>query len=88
MSDTGEQFVTRAFITPECRENRTADGAFEEAVDRLKTEYDAILEGWKQEDEQPTLALMLFYERPIPDETAPVIPPFFCGTPTPEEGER
>lgn len=77
MSD--QQFVTRAFITPDCRENRGADGAWEEAARRLRAEYDAILDGWDGEVEQPTLALSLLFHRPIPDETAPVIPPFFCG---------
>jgi len=72
---TAEQHVTRAFITPECRENRGQDGAWEEAVRRLRVEYEAIVEGWSGEGEQPTFAVMLLYERPIPDETAPVIPP-------------
>ena len=78
-SETKHQLITRAFITPECRENRGADGAWEEAVKRLRTEYEAVVAGWADEDEQPTFALQLLYERPIPDETAPVVPPFFCG---------
>jgi hypothetical protein len=61
-----EQLVTRAFITPECRENRGVDGAWDEAVRRLRVEYDAILGGWAGEDDQPTLTLMLLYERSTP----------------------
>ena len=79
MTGTAEQLITRAFITPECRENRGTEGAFDEAVARLRTEYEAVVAGWADEDETPTFALMLFYERPIPDETAPVVPPLFCG---------
>jgi len=78
--ETKEQLITRAFITPECRENRGDEGAWEEAVRRLRTEYDAVLAGWADAEEKPTFALMLFYERPIPDETAPVIPPLFAGS--------
>jgi hypothetical protein len=32
-----------AIVTPECRENRGKDGAFEEAARRLREEYDIIL---------------------------------------------
>lgn len=74
-----QQLITRAFITPECRENRGVQGAWEEATRRLRAEYEAVVEGWADADEKPTLALMLFYERPISDETAPVIPPLFAG---------
>jgi hypothetical protein len=37
--------VSHSFITPECRENRTDEGAFEEAVERARVEYEAILDG-------------------------------------------
>jgi hypothetical protein len=55
--------ITAAFITPECRSNRGDDGAWQEAVDRLRAEYDAVLEGWRGEDQQPTLNLVLELER-------------------------
>jgi hypothetical protein len=81
-----QQLVTRAFITPECRENRGSDGAWEEAVRRLRVEYEAVVEGWAEAHEQPTFALMLLYERPIPDETATVVPPLPSGDQS--KGER
>jgi len=74
-SEPRHQLVTRAFITPECMNNRGSGGAWEEAVRRLQDEYEAVVRGWKDAEEKPTFALMLFYERPIPDETAPVVPP-------------
>lgn len=55
--------VTAAFITPECRENRGIEGAWDEAVARLRAEYDAIVEGWKNERRQPTLNLVLTMDR-------------------------
>lgn len=56
--------VTAAFITPECRLNHGNDGAWDEAVRRLRDEYDAILHGWRKAPRQPTLNLILHMERP------------------------
>jgi hypothetical protein len=56
--------VTAAFITPACRANRGDEGAWDEAVARLRAEYDSILAGWKDAPEQPTLNLVLTMERP------------------------
>ena len=56
--------VTAAFITPECRTSRGVDGAWDEAVARLRVEYDAILDGWKNQPIQPTLNLVLTMDRP------------------------
>jgi hypothetical protein len=58
--------VTSAEITGECRANRGVDGAWEEAVARLRREYEAVVAGWRDEPEQPTLWLMLDLERPLP----------------------
>jgi hypothetical protein len=63
--------VTAAFITPECRANRGTDGAWDEAVARLRVEYDAILEGWKNEPAMPTLNLILTMDRPCEYERIP-----------------
>lgn len=57
------QQVSAAFITPDCRANRGEDGAWQEAVDRLRAEYDAVLEGWRGAEQQPTLNLVLELER-------------------------
>lgn len=35
--------LTGAHITPTCRKNRTTDGAWDEAVDRMREVYDAQL---------------------------------------------
>jgi hypothetical protein len=59
-----ENQVTAAFITPECRQNRGDEGAWDEAVARLRAEYDAILDGWKNASKKPTLNLRLMIERP------------------------
>ena len=56
--------ITAAFITPECRASRGDEGAWVEAVTRLRVEYDAVLEGWKNHSSQPTLNLILTMERP------------------------
>lgn len=72
------QIVTQALITPTCRENRGDEGAWDEAVRRLRAEYDAVIDGWKDKDEQPSFQLVLNYDRPE-DETAVPIPPLFCG---------
>jgi hypothetical protein len=53
-----------AIITPDCRENRTDDGAWDEAVARAKAAYDGIVRGWRHAAEQPTLHLVLTVERP------------------------
>lgn len=37
-----------AVITPACRRNRGASGAFDEALRRLRTEYEAVLKGWTE----------------------------------------
>lgn len=36
-----------AIITDTCRANRTDAGAFDEAVARLREEYEACVEGWR-----------------------------------------
>lgn len=59
--------VTAAFITPECRANRGVDGAWEEAVRRLRDEYQVIVRNWQAlstPERQPTLNLVLTMERP------------------------
>jgi hypothetical protein len=56
--------VNAAFITPTCREGRGDQDAWDEAVRRLKVEYDAIVEGWAGRPEQPTITLALEMERP------------------------
>lgn len=56
--------VTAAAITPECRANRTAGGAWDEAVARLRAEYDEIVESWANAPAQPTLILTLSIVRP------------------------
>jgi hypothetical protein len=56
--------VSGAFITPECRTNRSNEGAWDEAVARLKAEYDAVVKGWEHASAQPTLNLILTMERP------------------------
>lgn len=56
--------ITAAFITPECRQNRSVDGAWDEAVARLRAEYVAVLESWKDQPQQPTLNLVLTMDRP------------------------
>lgn len=56
--------VTAAFITPECVRNRGVEGAWEEAVKRLREEYEAVLDGWREIPEQPTMNLILTMERP------------------------
>lgn len=53
-----------SIITPECRTNRGDVGAFDEAVDRARREYDGIVEGWRKWNVQPTLHLLLTLERP------------------------
>lgn len=58
--------VTSATITPECRTGRGDDGAWDEAVSRLRAKYDHILDGWKGIAAQPTLRLALEMERPAP----------------------
>lgn len=35
-----------AIITDICRENRSDAGAFEEAIARLRSEYEALCQGW------------------------------------------
>jgi hypothetical protein len=57
--------VTAAFITPTCRANRGEDGAWDEAVARLRREYDAIVAAWAQRPAQPTLNLILTMDRPV-----------------------
>lgn len=56
--------VTAAFITPGCRAGRGDEGAWEEAVARLRVFYDDVVEGWRGKPEQPTLNLILHMERP------------------------
>ena len=72
------ELATQALITPECRENRGNDGAWDEAIRRLRVEYDAILGGWEDAAEQPSLALALYLDRPVEDHV-PAVPPLFAG---------
>lgn len=53
-----------SIITPECRTNRSDEGAWDEAVARAKAAYDQIVAGWAGRPEQPTLHLALTIERP------------------------
>lgn len=64
MSTDGSH-VSHSIITPECRENRGDEGAWNEAVARARREYDAIVEGWSGHIRQPTLHLVLGLERPF-----------------------
>lgn len=50
-----------AIITPACQQGRGPDEAFEEAVRRLRKEYDRCREGWG--DRQPNFHLVLTVER-------------------------
>lgn len=59
-----ETQLTAALITPDCRANRGDDGAWDEAVRRLRAEYDLVVEGWSQAPQQPTINLRLMLERP------------------------
>jgi hypothetical protein len=72
------ELATQAMITPECRENRTAEGAWDEAVRRLKAEYDEIVKGWEGETERPILNLTLYCDRPV-ENHVPAVPPLFAG---------
>lgn len=63
MSDSGSP-VSEQIITPTCRTGRGNDGAWDEAVRRLREQYDAIVQGWAGTTEQPTLRLVLTMERP------------------------
>ena len=56
--------VSHSIITPECRQGRGDEGAWDEAVARAKREYDSIIEGWKDAPRQPILHLTLRLERP------------------------
>lgn len=56
--------VTAAFITPTCRANKGDAGAWDEAVERLREQYNSICEGWRDKPEQPTLNVVLTMERP------------------------
>lgn len=53
-----------SIITPECRQGRGDEGAWNEAVERAKAVYDEILAGWKDSPRQPILHLRLSIERP------------------------
>lgn len=57
--------ASHSIITPECRENRGDEGAWDEAVARAKEQYDAIVAGWREHARQPTLHLVLEIERPF-----------------------
>lgn len=56
--------ASHSIITPVCRENRGDDGAFDEAVERARVAYDAVVQGWAGLDRQPTIHLVLTVERP------------------------
>ena len=57
-------------ISPVCRIHRGDDGAWYEAVSRLKTQYDGICEEWADEPQLPSMTLTLTMIRPPqPDST-------------------
>jgi hypothetical protein len=56
--------VTQASITPDCRLGRGAFMAWDEAVRRLREQYDAIIDGWADEPVGPTIHLTMTMERP------------------------
>ncbi len=56
--------VTAAYITPDCRSGRGVDGAWDEAVARLREQYDAVLAGWGDRADEITLDLILALRRP------------------------
>lgn len=51
--------MAHAIITNECRSNRGVDGAFEEAVDRLRAAYEQRLEGPVSPDTEIHLVLVV-----------------------------
>lgn len=53
-----------SIISQLCRANRGDTGAFDEAVDRARREYAAILEGWGADADSLTFHLALTVERP------------------------
>lgn len=55
--------ITTAFITPACRAGRGDDGAWQEAVERLRAAYEDVLDGWRDVVPQPTLNLVLELDR-------------------------
>lgn len=59
--------VRHAIITPVCRKNRTLEGAFEEAVRRLKDEYYACLQ--YSGNDEADFHLVLTLDRPKEDES-------------------
>ena len=61
--------AVHAIIKPECRELRGDHGAIDEAIRRVRLQYDGIVNGWKGESAQPTFRLVLTVERPV--EEAP-----------------
>ncbi len=61
-SSTIPGFVAKhAIITDECRLGRGANGAFEEAVERLRLEYAQCVEGWK--DHKVNFHIVMTVER-------------------------
>jgi hypothetical protein len=54
-----------AVITPVCRKNRGQDGAFDEAVRRIREEYDSVIKGWTENGKPDgiNLHLVLSVER-------------------------
>lgn len=61
-----------SIITPECRQNRTNHGAFEEAVARARSAYEQTVQNWYGMNRQPTMHLLLTVARPA---TAPIRAP-------------
>lgn len=57
-------------ITGHCRENRGDDGAFDEAVERLRVVYDRVASGWAT-GSGLKMHLVLTVERPDSEEPAP-----------------
>lgn len=60
-----ELTAVHAIITPTCRDNRGDDGAFDEAVRRIREQYHASLAGWRRQGHEPNLHLRLTVERPL-----------------------
>lgn len=65
MSNRTELNLLSADITPTCRANRGADGAFEEAVRRLKQVYDTQLARFDDETYAPELVLCIKIRRNV-----------------------
>ena len=65
----GHFMVADDVITPACVEARGADGAFDEAVRRLRQQYDQIAEAWQ--GTRAEFGLTLSLRRPGGGEVMP-----------------